>query len=98
MCTYEEIVELFEEIQETYSDRIKREAVTLLELTVHRVSKDTAHRAAYFRAYQAKSKHAEIRERLLRGERPKTSRRPPTRWYRVADELGIDIGQPKVST
>lgn len=55
-------------------------------------------RKAYNRAFTTKALHEQIKARILAGERPKTGGRgrPPTRWWRVADELGIDIGQPKV--
>lgn len=97
----EEIVELFEDAQENCASAVARAAIRD-GLSVRGLSPktDTPHRKEYARAFTAKVKHEQIRDRILAGERPKTGGpgRPPTRWWRVANELGIDIGQPKAVT
>ena len=104
----EEIMESFEEATQALTNISARELLFTTEdkpLPGFHVILDTryreswnpkpAHRKMYNRAFTAKVLHEQIKERILRGERPKTGGRgrPPTRWWRVADELGIDIGQ-----
>jgi hypothetical protein len=53
------------------------------------------HRKACLRRYERDHAERVIRERLLAGDRPKGGRgRPPTRWKKIAAELGIDLGLP----
>lgn len=100
MFRSEEILELFEDAQEDYAPAVARAAVRE-GLSVHAATRQagikTPQRKAYNRAFTTVALHEQIRQRILRGERPKTGGRgrPPTRWWRVADQLGVDIGQPK---
>jgi hypothetical protein len=100
---YDEVLELFEESQDTYTRAVVRDAIRA-GLSVHAVDTGanikSARRKAYNRAFATKVAHENIRARLLAGERPKTGGRgrPPIRWWRMANELGIDIGQPKEHT
>jgi hypothetical protein len=57
----------------------------------------TPDRKRKMREYEHRTAEADIRERLLAGERPKLGGRgrPPTRWFKVAAELGIDLRQPE---
>ena len=50
-------------------------------------------RLAAMRVFERKYAEDDIRARLLAGERPKLGGRgrPPTRWFKVAAELGIDL-------
>ena len=61
-----------------------------------RTALETARRNAHQRAYEAKRAEEEIRLRLLQGERPKLGGRgrPPTRWFKIAAELGIELAAP----
>lgn len=53
-------------------------------------------RKAALRRYEHKHTLDDIKERLLAGERPKLGGRgrPPTRWFKAAEELGIDLRSP----
>ncbi len=55
-------------------------------------------RKEYKRAHDQKRDHADIRTRLLAGERPPWCThgrgRPPARWIEVAKELGIELTSP----
>lgn len=42
-------------------------------------------------AYLRRWHEARIRKALLAGDRPCMNRRPPTRWVRVAKQLGIQL-------
>lgn len=56
----------------------------------------TPERKASMAKSQRERKAADIRARLLAGERPSVGRRgrPPTAWFKIASELGIDFGPP----
>jgi hypothetical protein len=53
-------------------------------------------RKADMRRYERGYADAAIRVRILAGERPKMGGRgrPPTRWFKVAESLGIDLRAP----
>ena len=59
----------------------------------------TPERKAKMRKYEADRAAADIRARLLAGERPKLGGRgrPPTRWFKIAEELGIDLWAPSAA-
>lgn len=58
--------------------------------------RDDPARLAYLRRYEHKTGDRKIRDRILAGERPRLGGRgrPPTRWFRVAKEMGIDLTAP----
>ncbi len=84
----EEIQELFDEQQDRHSVSIQRESITSAGGRVIRPGRRTPQRRTY-----AHLKAAEIRSRLLAGERPKTSGvgRTAKVWYAVAASLGLEI-------
>lgn len=95
----EEIEELFAEVQAAPIAR-KGELGGLDGFRVfspHKVRKGrkSPGQEAYMRAYSIRRADERVRERLLAGERPAGKRGPkPTRWIRIAAELGIDLSAP----
>lgn len=90
MFSSSEVVELFEETQEQYDSVIRRSVRE--GMLVFRIKEQTPEVRKSCARRVREHMERRIKQRILRGERPRKGGRPPTMWMKVAKEMGVDLG------